>query len=309
MPIVGRGDVRDPRSPHRCRPAAVGLALGVVVIAAGFGPAAASCIPDRIFANWSEAEGATYIHFGPDAAQDNDAIVGRFWQAGSRAAGNEGTYDDSQWLYPYPAGADDHWSFHGFAGAAGVVGCPRGEMILAVQDVSADGKDALVAVGRVTEIPALVPEYDFARIHSDWTALSIPMPVPTRMRRAGGSLRVDLSLGDLGGAYYGLPGTAPDQTITAYRIVVAAGDADPGRSASAWTLARRVPYAGSATTTTDLALDCRDHRASWLIAIGLEFDNGQLDSDYVGRPLVVSCNPADSNPSFGRAPGDGSRGG
>jgi hypothetical protein len=280
-------------STHRNRAAefAPFLAAALFVIAFGSTDTSASCVTYKTFSSWSGTEGYFYIHFGPQAAQDSGSVIGRFWTPGNRASGNEGTYDDSNWLYAYPSGTDN-WAMFGQLDSPGVVGCPRDELIVVAQDVTATRVDALLTVGRVTECLSCIQNFDFARLHTDWNAVSLPRACVKGSRRADPFISLDLFLADIEAAFHGLPGMTAQQTITAYRLYYAEAASDPGRSPSGWTFRQRVPYEGHGALVKDFLANCSSFSLDAWIAVGLEFDNGQLNSDYVGQSVRIHCRPA-----------------
>jgi hypothetical protein len=255
--------------------------------------ARAHCQLPISFANYGyDPSTYTYVHFGADARQSNDAIIGRFWEAGYRGASNEGTYDDSQWLIQE---APDTWDFQGFLGTVGSVGCVRDEMILVLEDTTIDGSDAIFATGRVHHNGATEHQFPFW-ITGDWDAVKFPAACRVHQKRRGSRITVDLALDDIAAGFHGEPGMVPADTLTAYTVWLARGDADPGRSPAAWTLHATIPYAGAPGTLTGLEVDCSGP-GDVFIAVGVEFDHGQFGSDFVGKSTRIVCDHRLDDPS------------
>ena len=269
----------------------LGLAAAVLVSTA----ARASCIPDVSFADYGyEPSTYAYVHFGADARQSTDDIVGRFWEGGCRGCGNEGTYDDSQWLFAEPG--DDKWDFQGHLGMYGVYGCLGGEMVLVIQDTTLDDSDAVFVAGRVVRDVHYVHDFPFWITGLEWNAVKFPTACREHQRRLGTTVTLDLALADIAGGFYGGPGIVKEDTITGYTVWVAHGSADPGRSAAAWTRAATVPYTGVPGLLSGSQVDC-SVPGDVFIAVGLEFDHGQFTSDFVGKATRIQCNRRTVDPS------------
>jgi hypothetical protein len=235
----------------------------------------------------------SYVHFGADANPTTNAIVGRFWQTGLRFIGNEGSYDDSQWLF---LEGPDRWDFQGWLGTAGVSGCVDLDMSLVLQDTTLDGTDAVFVAGRVRKDNLAIREFPFWKTGLDWNAVSFPTACRRLQRRNGSTVTLDLALDAITGGFYGEPGMLSTDTITAYKIWVARGAADPGRATTAWTLKATVPNTGSSTTLSRFRVDC-SMPGDVFVAVGLEFDHGQFTSDFVGKPTRILCDPSAFDPS------------
>jgi len=255
--------------------------------------AGAVCNPPYTFSNFDYTPSLYgYIHFGDDARQTNADIVGRFWQPGSRVAFNEGFYDDAQWLYTE---GSDKWYFVGFLGTYGVVGCSTTEMITLLEDTTVDDSDAVFVAGRVRFDGFTSFEFPFWKAGLDWNAVSFPTACRKLQKRRGQNVTVRLALDDIAGGFYGEPGMAATDTITGYNVYTARGNGDPGRSTGAWTLAMRVPYAGGPVELGPLQVDC-SQAGDVFFAVGVEFDNGQFTSDFVGKVTRVQCNRNAADP-------------
>lgn len=261
--------------------------------------AEASCLPNVTFADFGYTPSTySYVHFGPDARQTTDDIVGRFWQAGARVDANEGSYDASQWLFQE---APDKWYFIGFLGVYGPVGCIRHDMILLLEDTTLDGSDAVFTTGRVLFHGEQVAEFPFWYAGLDWSAVSFPRACRMHQRRSRSRVDVQLALDDPAAGFHGEAGLIPSDTITGYTVWTARGTSDPGRSTGPWTFVSTVPYEGHATKT-DLEVDCGNDGDVY-VAVGLEFDHGQLTSDFVGKPTRILCDAHAFDPDD--ADGDG----
>lgn len=246
----------------------------------------------------------SYVHFGADARQTTDAIVGRFWQAGLRGAGNEGFWDVSQWLETDQG--FDKWEFQGYLSTYGVWGCPGGELVLVLQDTTLDDSDAVFVAGRVLAHPALVHTFPFWLTGLEWNAVKFPTACRQHQQRHMSTVTLDLALDDIAGGFYGEPGMLKQDTISGYTVWVAHGTADPGRSPAAWTLAATVPYTGVPGVLSGLQVDCSVFDDVY-VAVGLEFDHGQITSDFVGKPTRILCNRMTVDPSDPDADGSESR--
>ena len=274
----------------------LGLALALFVTVS----ARAGCIPDRNFGNYGyDPSTYSYVHFGADTNQTTAAIVGRFWEVGARAAANEGSYDDSQWmLWEGP----DRWDFQGWLGHEGVHGCVSDEMILVLQDTTQDESNAVFVAGRVHRDPPREVEYPFWVTGLDWDAVKFPAACREHQKRRGHTVTVDLALDGINGGFYGEPGVRLTDTITGYSVWTARGDTDPGRSTAAWTRVATVPFTGEPGGLSGLRVDCSTNQ-DVLIAVGLEFDNGQFSSDFVGKSTRIVCDKRANDP--GDADADG----
>ena len=261
------------------------LFLGIVAAGVVSTGASASCFYPVSFANYGFDESTyTYVRLGADANPSSDAIVGRFWQAGARAEASEGTYDDSQWLSQEGV---DRWYFQGFVSAAGVTGCVDREMILVLQDTTVDETDAVFVTGRVHYDGYTEHNFPFW-ITGNWDAVRFPAACREHQRRRGSRISVDLELDDLAPGFHGEPGMLPGDTRTGYTLWVAHGDTDPGRSPAAWTLQGTIPYTGGPTTVTGFEVDCSGPGDAF-VAVGVQFDHGQLESDFVGKATRIVC--------------------
>ncbi|HET9300303.1 MAG TPA: hypothetical protein VFO11_10170, partial [Candidatus Polarisedimenticolaceae bacterium] len=196
------------------------IVLGLVSLAGSLG-ARASCIPDRLFGQVSFDYGYHYVHVPEGLDASWGGIVGRFWRAGGRLAGHEGTLDDSQWLW-----ACQGWTcgngtpgrvfyLNGFTGMAGVYQCPKdGDLVVALQTPSEDGTWAGFAAGRIDRTPTFLLYWDFSRIDRDWTFAPIPQPSYTRYERTVGGIDLDLAFADVGAAIYTLDPARRTEVVT-----------------------------------------------------------------------------------------------
>jgi len=248
--------------------------------------------------------GYHYVFVGMDANTDSGSIVGRFWQPGNRSGVNETGCPDSAWLVPFPPPADKFY-IHEFFGstACNNQGCPAGELIVLVQDVTTDGSGSKFTIGRVTETSGGELIWNLNRTLDDWNLVPIPRPRVTSSSRSGTNVIVDVAFDDVAAAYHenqvtgsgsdaDVPNPAtPHSTITKYRLMKATGTSDPGRSPAAWTLVSSVATAPGGASLTGITLDCSNTAQDVFLATQLEFDNGQLLSDYVSASTRIECDP------------------
>jgi hypothetical protein len=278
--------------------------LGLALTLLGVVDARANCMVPYSFANYGyDPSTYSYVHFGAEANQATAAIVGRFWEPGARATDNEGTYDDSQWL---TLEGPDRWDFQGWLGSYGVNGCVRDEMILVLQDTTQDESDAVFVAGRVLFDGSKEHEFPFWVTGLDWDAVRFPAACREHQKRRGRTVTVDLKLDGVSGGFYGEPGMLLTDTITGYSVWTTRGDTDPGRSTAAWTRVATVPFTGEPGELSGLRVDCSTNQ-DVLIAVGLEFDNGQFSSDFVGKSTRIVCDKRANDP--GDADADGTEDG
>lgn len=259
----------------------VSLAALVAVAAVAAAPnASALCLPDKLFTSFSSDLGTRYI-VGFPAGADASSIVGKFWQTGARAQANEGTYPDDVWLISGTGGL----YISGAWGDARTFGCASGAMALTM----VHNGGSFVALN-IDETGARSSAFDYSRIGStNFAAATLPKPSVTSSAKNGTNVDLQVSLPAITGGAYG-PNAS---TLATYRLVVATGTADPGRSAAAYTtVGPTIPAGGSGA----LSVDCSNTTVSKFVATQLVFD-GQ-PSDFVGASRQVSCNPALADPNF-----------
>lgn len=280
----------------------VGLA-GIVAATLLSAPAAsASCIGQTFSQiNYTGPGRYHYVDFPPTATRTWTSIIGRFWSPGQYGSTGEQGCDESRWLIPYPS---PRYYINGTFGAMGCTsGCPDGEMIVLLQDKSTNGAEAYFAVGRIDETASQVPAFDFSRIGRDWLLRTIPPPTVTG---AGGGdpFPVGISFRDPADAFFALPSVPATSTITAFHVYRRVGHSDPReRTSGAWEFVERVPYEGGITSAI-IELRCPWDVSVVHLAAALEFDNGQVLTDYVSSRTFTECDPF--TPGAGGTPETGS---
>jgi len=263
----------------------------VAVVAVLASPVLAGCLPGKFFGQLApDTNGYGYTYFN-NASNAYSDMVGRFRQPGFRATANEGTLDISQWLTFYGA---DKSEMNGFLGDAQVTGCPAVEMIVVMQAAATNGKGALFAVGRVTELSGPANDFDFTRTQLNWTMEPVPNPAMSSSK-VGTVLTLNGSLPDPSAVFHGLTGVQYTGTITGLRLMRAAGTTVPGPAASNWTYQSISGAAG--TAFGPLTFDCSTLPAGQDLyyAVQLQFQDSVL-SDMVGVPTQIKCNSGLANP-------------
>jgi hypothetical protein len=263
------------------------LLLGVMLGWCFAADARAACLVPYSFANYGFTPSTyTYVHFGAEAAQSTDEIVGRFWKAGDRESANEGFYDDSQWM---SVDRPDEWYFQGWLSQYGTYGCLRDDdMILVLQDPTSDGSDAVFVAGRVRFNGFTEHVYPFWLTGGDWNAVQFPSACRRNQKRRGNQVTVDLALDQIDGGFYGQSGMLSTDTMTGYTIWTAYGNTDAGRASAAWTHVATIPNTGVPGEVSGLQVECRAGD-DLFVAVGIEFDHGQFTSDFVGKPTRIVC--------------------
>jgi hypothetical protein len=270
------------------------IAAGIVLVTSA---ARANCFPAVLFSQVSFDYGYDYVHVPDPLDPSWDRIVGRFWEGGFRDGGQEGTYDDSQWLWAcsgYACGGGVPgrvFYLNGNLGAAGVINCPRdADLVVVLQTPSLDQTWAGFAAGRVSYTPTEFYEYDFAHIRRDWTFAAIPRPRYTRYTRTLEGLELDLTLDDVAGGIYTVNPVDRTGVVSAYRVHAFRGLDDPGRAASSWGIPlAATPYTGSGGNLAHLVVSCAPGERDVWLATALEFDGGQFSGDYLGAALHLDC--------------------
>ncbi len=267
-------------------------------------PANASCLIPKSFTQLSPTNGYHYVVMPAGVTDTAASRIGRFWQPGQYAATGEGTCDERYWLLPCPGcvpGAPGPvFQVDGVLGGMECnSGCPAGEMVVLLEETSADGTNAFLAVSRVTEQGG-DPAFDFARIGRDWTLRPIPSPIV--VSTTGGQVfYAQLRFDDPAPAFYGLAGVPASGTITAFHLF--RGGPGATRDRATWQFVKRIPHFGGVTTDT-VTLECPADGLGVPLAAALELDNGQVVTDYVSRAQTAACDP--HTPGAGRTPDRGS---
>lgn len=279
------------------------------LVLAGIGasfPVLANCLPTKRFSTWGQG-GYFYIHTLP--ASTNTQILGRFWQPGAFATTNDQSCSDPNWLRIYSPDPTHPWYISGELGGPGcsTVGCPTSEMVVLLEDKSANGQDAFFAVGRVDETSSGWMPFDFSRTGRDWNLVRIPGDGNFLYEGIGDAFDYPLNLRDPADGFYGLPGASAAGTISAFLVYSTTNPAAPReRSSPAWTFRKRIPYGGGITHGS-LRVGCTEANSGLRLAVALEFDGGQVVTSYLssmGSPM--SCDPCCTPPGAGAVRESGS---
>lgn len=253
----------------------------------------AICPNERAFGTFDNfAYVFTYVH--ANAAADNASIVGRFWQAGARSSGNEGTYDDTNWLRPY--GAPGTFYLSGFLASDGVAGCIDGTMVVALQD-SATGD---VAVASVAETPPDALWYNFTHTGGDINLVAAPRPMLSNRQVAGSTVNFDITLNPIT-ALSNSDGTrTPNQNISAYRLVrqtrPSSAPAPSHNMTDGWQFVESLATTTAPVVRPAFPVDCTDTSSQVYLGVQLSIDGGQFLGDTVGPIVQVSCDPNMAEP-------------
>ena len=256
-----------------------------------------SCMPEKTFASWSNSLDFYYVVWGTGMSQGNDSIIGRFWQPGFPDR-NQGGYDDSNWLSDYYGWG--YWLLNGSLGDGRVQGCPEQELVVLCENTSVDETRAEWVLLWTDETPAGEWDFDFTKIgqqqHDHFYSRPHPAPQLVSSVRSGTDIVLTVLLPDIEGGFYGWTNSEPfARTVTAYRLYQATVPdygADPGRLTDPWTFVTRIPYRGRAVYF-ELTLDCGDPNQDHLLASGLEFNGGEVESRLVSGSLRVECGDND----------------
>jgi hypothetical protein len=264
-------------------------ALTVVCAVATLGTtASATCHGSKSAANWNSSTYAySYWISPPGYATSSTQLVGRFWQLGDRAAGNEGTCTPStcgfgaEWLYFTPDGL----SMNLFLGAAEFQGCPIGRAIVVAENISSDGTNAAFLVGTADETPQLIFNWDFS-VFGNRNFVPVPAPQVSNRSQAGTTVTVDVAMSSAASAAFGPSGAS---VITGYRVLDAAGNSDPGRNSALYAPVGTVagPAGGS---IVGVNLDCSNPSVAHQLAVQVLFVDG-VATTYVSHVTPVTCSP------------------
>lgn len=260
--------------------------LAVIAVAATVTDANAVCSVQKLFGTFDN-DSATFTYVITNPASTNATIVGHFWQAGGFALGNDGTYDDSQWLKVYPGSPAGQWYVSGAMASLGVVGCPAGRLIITF----ADG--AQQAMVNVNETPAASLWWNMTRTGGNITLVNGSRVKLSNRQVSGNTRTFDLST-DAAAGFYGDSGST--NPLTSYRIMQQrkpTGQAAPGNAVSGgWTEVGSVAPGG---TLTGFTIDCTTQDQVYL-AVRNQYDGGQSNADNVGPITRVSCDPTLADP-------------
>jgi hypothetical protein len=282
-------------------------AVAVAVIA--LAPAAsANCGVAKGFGQFS-APNYSYTFMPTTSNNTSTTIIGKFWEVGSSSTDSSGAgCDDSYWFRPCPAtyscGGNPTGKTRyilGFMGGAGcnVVGCPGGgDLNTLIQDTATDGK-TFFALARVSEINGPLIAYDYTRVGANITLVQMARPTVTSSSRAGTTINLNMTLNPVQTGFYGLSGQTAQGpgNISGYRLYTFTGTADPGRARGSYVQdATQRPYTGAAVTVTNFPVNCSNTAQDVFVALGLEFDGGAVQSDYVSQSFRVECDPTIADP-------------
>ena len=261
----------------------LGAAAVLAVVALVAVPTAhAGCLPNKTLTGWTgSAFGYHYVNMPP--GQDNNTVVGRFWQTGNRALANEGAFADNFWLRAYaPAGPGKYYIL-GELGAAEVFGCPAGSITLTIDTNS--GHNLTIQVPE--NPPAL---FDLGAAQTDFNFGVKPRPQVASSSRAGTAVNLQVNVQAQTGGIYTI-GAAVAVTPT-YRLVSASGSSDPGPNAALYTAGPAV----TPGTPTPFSADCTNPAVDRWVAVQELVDG--VASDTVGARTRINCNPALADPDF-----------
>lgn len=252
------------------------VAIAGLIAVVAIGDAGAVCPNPRLFGT-IDTDTGTYTYIDLPAGADNQSVIGRFWQADNRAAGNEGSYDDSIWLIPY----EGRWYISGDLGGAGVFGCVNGPMI-----VTLENNDGSFTSWQAVDTPALSLWWNLAPF-GDKTLTPIVRPSLSNRSPAGTQVTFNVTA----------PG--PADGVGGYRLMQRrlAAQADPGRSPANYT-PRDIIAPGA---TVPVTIDCSVQDQVYLgFQVAYGTGTGQFFGDNVGGTANVSCDPnmADPNREF-----------
>jgi len=271
--------------------------------------ARANCYPAKEFGQSGIVQ-YQYVLFPPGTPATSQSILGRFWQPGQYQGTNQGTCDDAQWLHPCAGDcpavtASPAFWIYGTIGSneCYTPGCISGEMLLLLEERGSTG--GLFGVARVDEGMSDF-FFDFSRLQRNIGLTPIPKPRVTSSQRLGTVTRFGLRFDDPAPGFYGLTGVPATGTITAINLYYRVAATTNPLERTGWTFSARFPYVGGETNGTfDFAGNvCPGGGYHFAMAAALEFDNGQVVSDYVSAPAGVNCIPETST-GASRVPEEG----
>lgn len=258
----------------------IGIVAAVVVVAS-IGSAGAVCSPPKLFSTYNGNTGTYfYVQFG--ATNDDNSVVGQFWQTGARAGANEGTCTADQWILVnsyYPG--TDSWYLNGDMGGLGcMTGCVATDITVTGAHMTA-GTWFASSVGESGGVPA----FDFTALATNLVAVDA-VPGVSSSSRSGDIVTVNFSTPDLTG---GVTGDTAIGTATIYKITSA--DRPSNDLSAGWAAVADVAAAGG--TATDDA-DCSNAANDVWYGLGVTVE-GEAPS-FVAGMVQVECDVTLADP-------------
>ncbi len=260
--------------------AVAALALMVAVVAAP--NASASCNPPKYISTYN-GSAYCYWHTGLDTTNPAAGLVTKMWAGAVDVTGT------CNFLY-FGTNAGDV-GLNGDFGQSCLPGaaCPAGNVsVLAA--VTLGGKTDFL-VTQAPETPAGARNYDFSNTAHPMVPLGRPRV--TSSSRAATNVNLNLAIDAISAGLY--DGTASQ--VTGYNVLSAASASDPGRAASAYTLASAAAGGvGGAAATAVASVDCSNTALSRWVVVQAVTAAGPLP--VVGEATQVNCNPSLADPKY-----------
>ena len=143
----------------------------------------------------------------------------------------------------------------------------------------------------IVETPASSANFDYGT-QGNHAMIPIPRPRVLSSARVASTLNLSVAADSIAGGLYG-PNAA--NAVTGFRILTASAGADPGRDASAYTLAATIVSPGGGAATQPVALNCTNPQDQWLVT-QIQFEGGAVLSSAVSGATRVHCDPTIANP-------------
>jgi hypothetical protein len=263
------------------------LATVAVVLAVSAIDASANCIPAKVAGNFDPALGL-YAPWIPGAPVNEGTLKGRFWTQGNRSGGNEGALQGFLYFF---AGTI---YMNANLGDGDVVGCPANRLLTVAQVETLDGGGTRFLAATVDEISGPAFDFQYGNLGS-LELVEMPRIQVLSSSRSGSVVTLNFSIPPITGTY----GPGADTAIQAVNVLSAAGTADPGRNAAAYTLLQRFPTTAGSPVNGSVTVDCSNTATDRFVVTQIEFDQG-VGSDLVSRAVRVECDPtlADPNREF-----------
>jgi hypothetical protein len=261
------------------------LATVAVVLAVSAIDASANCIPAKVAGNFDPAL-YLYAPWSPGAPVNEATLKGRFWTQGNRAGGNEGTLEGFLYFF------NGTIYLNANLGDGNVVGCPATRLLTVAQVETLDGGTRFLAA-TVDEVSGPAFDFQYGNLGS-LELVEMPKIQVTSSSRSAGGVTLNFNVPALGGLYGPGAGTA----VAAINVLSAAGTADPGRGAAAYTLLQSFPTTGGAVSGS-VTVDCSNTAVDRFVVAQVQFEQS-VPSDLVSRSVRVECDPnlADPNREF-----------